>query len=536
MDLQDCANLRREVEEKFNQVPRSIIKSWLDQLAHFNLPVPSQALSQTLEDLSVIKLARSSRALLPVWLRVPEFAAFMNEKQDVCVERALLPSIRKLWDALNTKYESTINPLTNKVVKGEDRKVLALTPILQELIAFPTVKTGASIHAPLRDPECNLHVGKVDIYSYVQGIGLPVIIFEVKNEEISASNSEAIAQAATYYFQFVKSQRNAIVSNVPCLLISIRGIIMKVVGIVLFDGNAPYYSACESTLASFDGSNGDFHSFSILIASIHRCAEKLSSRVVRDMQAYNNNPNDFNHDALRLPWKCELLSLRLSFLYEDQIMNGKQVLRAKTLQTSHCQPQNPYLVVKWIKVDRTCCIEYGREVHYLMTQKGFAPILYGVESVNIGSEQWLMVVMEDVSKLENIELLDVVLDPESLTEQHRNLEREALDYMHNLGLVHGDFRNNNLLVGNETVRGVNGTKIIIPRVFIVDFDWAGRQGVVKYPHSLNREVPWRAGIVENGEIQREDDLHFHNRRYRHLIEADDGGVNVDGLRLDENNS
>eukprot|EP00981_Chlorochromonas_danica_P002186 scaffold437_cov168-Ochromonas_danica.AAC.3 len=33
-------------------------------------------------------------------------------------------------------------------------------------------------------------------------------------------------------------------------------------------------------------------------------------------------------------------------------MNGKQVFCAnKTLLTSHCQPQNPYPVVKWIKVD-----------------------------------------------------------------------------------------------------------------------------------------------------------------------------------------
>lgn len=146
-----------------------------------------------------------------------------------------------------------------------------------------------------------------------------------------------------------------------------------------------------------------------------------------------------------------------------------------------------------------------------MAQKGFAPMLYGVEAVHIGTEHWLMVVMEDVSKLNNLYLLDIILlgGTECLEEQHRNMEREALEYMHNLGLVHGDFRDTNLLIGSEF--GVDGgTEVSIPRIFILDFDWAGQYGKAKYPRSLNKEVPWGEGVVENGQIRREHDIHFHN--------------------------
>jgi hypothetical protein len=66
MEFEEYSNLRKQVENRSNEFERSMIKSWLDHSAQFNLPVPSQALSQTLEDLSVIKLARNSRALLPL--------------------------------------------------------------------------------------------------------------------------------------------------------------------------------------------------------------------------------------------------------------------------------------------------------------------------------------------------------------------------------------------------------------------------------------------------------------------------------------
>ena len=50
--------------------------------------------------------------------------------------------------------------------------------------------------------------------------------------------------------------------------------------------------------------------------------------------------------------------------------------------------------------------------------------------------------------------------------------KEAIDEMHAADYVHGDLRPQNVLVVNNTIR-------------VLDFDWAGQTGVVRYPKELN---------------------------------------------------
>lgn len=60
-----------------------------------------------------------------------------------------------------------------------------------------------------------------------------------------------------------------------------------------------------------------------------------------------------------------------------------------------------------------------------------------------------------------------------------------LDNLENNGLVHGDFRNNNIMVkGND-----EGSAMMI------DFDWAGKAGEVFYPLERNDEGIWWPGNV-----------------------------------------
>lgn len=55
--------------------------------------------------------------------------------------------------------------------------------------------------------------------------------------------------------------------------------------------------------------------------------------------------------------------------------------------------------------------------------------------------------------------------------------------MHGQGLVHGDLRFMNILCD---VKG---------NVMIVDFDWAGREGEVKYPHNVNTsQIDYHRGL------------------------------------------
>lgn len=49
-------------------------------------------------------------------------------------------------------------------------------------------------------------------------------------------------------------------------------------------------------------------------------------------------------------------------------------------------------------------------------------------------------------------------------------------------MLHGDIRSVNILVMH------NG------EFRLIDFDWAGREGVVTYPATLNTDIPWHSDV------------------------------------------
>ena len=72
--------------------------------------------------------------------------------------------------------------------------------------------------------------------------------------------------------------------------------------------------------------------------------------------------------------------------------------------------------------------------------------------------------------------------------------QELVAEFHNMGFVHGDLRDTNILSGNDG------------SVKLVDFDWGGRGGAVSYPTPrLNRDLVdgWSS---EDLRITKEDDL------------------------------
>jgi serine/threonine protein kinase len=75
-----------------------------------------------------------------------------------------------------------------------------------------------------------------------------------------------------------------------------------------------------------------------------------------------------------------------------------------------------------------------------------------------------------------------ILDRQPLKEDITSLIKE----LHNHGYVHGDLRNTNLFVGNNTF-------------MLLDFDWAGRIEEARYPMYLNREDIRRPNGASDGE-------------------------------------
>jgi serine/threonine protein kinase len=137
---------------------------------------------------------------------------------------------------------------------------------------------------------------------------------------------------------------------------------------------------------------------------------------------------------------------------------------------------------------------YSKEVHAFCASKGFAPTLKGFEELAGG---WRMIVMEMIGE-DYFRLSD---SPRPYS--HYEDIRERLTCLHQENYVHDDVRNTNILVKKD---GVEGFKL-------VDFDWSGRIGHVRYPMNVYRGSRlWRPPEAEDGQlIMADHDIEMLNR-------------------------
>ena len=78
--------------------------------------------------------------------------------------------------------------------------------------------------------------------------------------------------------------------------------------------------------------------------------------------------------------------------------------------------------------------------------------------------------------------------------------RQAVDTFHKEGFVHGDLR-----AANIFVKKLNDGEWDVQ---LIDFDWAGREGEVRYPMNVGSFATiWRPRLMMDGEmITLEDDI------------------------------
>ncbi|KAI6095799.1 hypothetical protein EDD16DRAFT_1778249 [Pisolithus croceorrhizus] len=131
-------------------------------------------------------------------------------------------------------------------------------------------------------------------------------------------------------------------------------------------------------------------------------------------------------------------------------------------------------------VDRICVKftrRYSPGAHEHCASTGCAPALRGFEKIPGG---WFMVVMDDLSN--DYETLAKTRVPDST----KNLIHAKLAGFHEAGFVHGDIRDTNIMVSKS-----DNTQFRI-----IDFDWAGIAGEVRYPAFLNPEVRRPEGATD----------------------------------------
>ena len=135
------------------------------------------------------------------------------------------------------------------------------------------------------------------------------------------------------------------------------------------------------------------------------------------------------------------------------------------------------------------CDAYCEEAHLLLHSIDRAPMLHLCQPV---TSRFKMIVMEFVEGRHLNEFLSQETDKkQSILDQCTH----ALTKLHDENLCHGDFRDLNVLVRE------NGT------VCILDYEWAGLEGEVRYPGFMNHvHITWPDGASDGELIRKEHDI------------------------------
>lgn len=129
--------------------------------------------------------------------------------------------------------------------------------------------------------------------------------------------------------------------------------------------------------------------------------------------------------------------------------------------------------------------QYGLDAHRFCVSEGYAPnIIY-----HTYAPPWHIVVMDFWN------LGQLVTSPSD--EQKLNL-KEFLQKLHSADYVHGDLRQGNVFI---KIDGGSG-------IAILDFDWAGKLHSVKYPLTLNLDIPWPTDARPGRYITKEHDTYW----------------------------
>ena len=143
------------------------------------------------------------------------------------------------------------------------------------------------------------------------------------------------------------------------------------------------------------------------------------------------------------------------------------------------------LVVKF--VDR-----YGVEAHEALAEEGMAPKLLYYGTLDGQND---LRASEDKGRFEHglfIGPLRMVImeyiESEKWPEDAREQVKKAIDLLHGKGFVFGDLRQPNILFSGG-------------KVFLIDFDWAGKNREARYPRGLSTGVQWAEDELEKLERQ-----------------------------------
>ncbi|KAI0083125.1 hypothetical protein BDY19DRAFT_998832 [Irpex rosettiformis] len=319
---------------------------------------------------------------------------------------------------------------------------------------------------------------------------VPALILAVINE-FSVGEETALSLASAAYQKFWSSESNDFLRQItycPTLLVAIAGPWLCVAGGVYLDKpNIQLLTNYNWTGARPEGNASDTAGLERLFSSLRKA--------VKTIQEYYAQLSA--EDTVAVPPVCGFPAIceytvgdrRVSFLYMEQLgisddgsTHGTKLVYKVRLNSQDNSQE--FRVVKF-------AARYNAQAHTLLAAtegaaESFAPRLHYVSSRLYGGRK--MVVMDYVEGRTALEIAD------GLSEQQYHQLQQAVGRLHARGLVFGDITPSNILVSNAT-----------GRVLLVDFDFCGKEGEVRYPSDLDLDPSWPDGVGPGSAMKKAHD-------------------------------
>jgi hypothetical protein len=340
----------------------------------------------------------------------------------------------------------------------ESERLDAIRPILTNLL-----KTEA-IGIDYGNISVRKKAGRNIVTDWTIRLGKSMILnLEIKNEKGSVG-ADPYMENIAYYVHFWAECGGPTRHCCPSLLVEIAGQDIGLSGAVWsqfptiqpLSDNVPFLNATQDNRLRLRQAR--------LIFAMRTCVDQLIqfyglSHPLSDQCIFPYASSFTNEDGVQVRFKYEgfLLKDARKLLYLARDENGERV------------------VVKF------CPDRYGADAHRAMAELGYAPKLYACEEDGFMQ----MAVMEF---LEGAQWYSP-LHSSTFWDELKN----SIQLYHKAGFVHGDLRAPNILVTNDGPR-------------ILDFDWAGKSGLVKYSRVLNQDIVWHHEADINERILPEHDV------------------------------
>ena len=297
------------------------------------------------------------------------------------------------------------------------------------------------------------------------------LLLETRNE-VGTGGCDSYMEAVAHYAKLLRAEE----LPAPCFLLEMVGVHMCIYGAVFAAGTVCVDRLTNCLWLAFQPNNHP------AMAELARTLKALKvalcslKEYYRSMAAHSTEQPSFHTYVDKQGKSVDI---------EDMEEIKNHVFRGKTNTKKR-------VVVKFVE-------QYGENAHKVCEDAKFAPALLSCAKV---TSRFCMVVMEEIE--DAVELTTFI---QQCKKEEKTLVVEkcknALRELHYKGFCHGDFRPNNILVRKT------GDNI---RIWVIDFDWAGKIGQATYPLFMNHiDIEWHPDASDGKPLHSEHDLYWLNK-------------------------